>query len=383
LHWDTAFPKNKRFFRRTRDDIMVIAKKNHLLGLDIGSYAVKLVEIDQSKQGMRLKNFGIVGLPREAIVEGYIKDKEAVASAIKQLVRNLKTRNRNVAASISGFSVIIKKIMIGRKKESELETTIHEEAEQYIPFDINEVNLDFDILIPVGGTPDEAAGEDGDRMEVMLVAAKKDIIEDYASLIGMASLSANILDVDAFALQNAFEVNANDLDMKGCIALVNVGAEELGINAIKNGVSMFTRDSSFGGAQITEAIMSEFGVEFEEAERIKLGSQKADNEKTEALEEIFKNITSDWVREITRALEFLSSAFPEDPIEKILLAGGSCRTPGFKKMLESKTNVPVSELNPFEKLIIDEKYFDAKYLEFVAPQAAVAVGLALRSIGDK
>ncbi len=365
---------------------MAVAKKNQLIGLDIGSHAVKLVEIDQSKAGMSLKNFGIIGLPREAIVEGYIKDKEAVSLAIKTLFRNLKARNRNVATSISGFSVIIKKIMMGHKDETELESTIQEEAEQYIPFDINEVNLDFDILTPEGASKEaveEGRSEESERMEVMLVAAKKDIIDDYVGLLGLADLNPAVLDVDAFALQNAFEASSDEIEAKNCVALVNVGAEELGINAIKNGVSMFTRDSSYGGAQITEAIMSEFGVDFEAAEKIKLGGTEIEKEKKGALEAIFKSVVTDWVREITRALDFLSSAFPEDTIEKILLAGGSCRAPGFQKYLESETKIPVVELNPFSNFVIDEKHFDAKYLEYIAPQAAVAVGLALRSIGDK
>ena len=365
---------------------MAVAKKNHLIGLDIGSHAVKMVEIDQSKKVMSLKNFGIIGVPREAIVEGYIKDKEAVSQAIKNLFRNLKSRNRNVAISISGFSVIIKKIMMGYMDESELESTIQEEAEQYIPFDINEVNLDFDILNP-GGVSGERAeekkGEDPDRMEVMLVAAKKDIIDDYVGLLGLVGLNPAVLDVDAFALQNAFEASMDEVSARACVALVNVGAEELGINAIKNGVSMFTRDSSYGGAQITEAIMSEFDVDFDAAERIKLGGAEVENGKKAALEEIFRSVVSDWVREINRALDFLSSAFPEDTIEKIFLAGGSCRVPDFQKQLQAETRIPVVELNPFANLQIDEKHFDTKYLAYMAPQAAVAVGLALRSIGDK
>ncbi len=364
---------------------MALAKKNKLIGIDIGSHTIKLVEIEDGKKGVSLKNFGVINLPREAIVEGYIKDKEAVASAMKRLLRNLKTRNKNVATSISGFSVIIKKIMMPHQNESELEATIQEEAEQYVPFDINEVNLDFDILsggdVSSKGSDMEAQREDSDRMEVMLVAAKKDIIDDYVGLLEFAGLNPAVLDVDAFALQNAFEVSAAPGEVKGCVALVNVGAEELGINAIKDGVSMFTRDSSYGGTQITEAIMSEFDVSFEEAEKIKLGGVELEN--ADALEEIFKSVVSDWVREITRALDFLSSAFPEDAIEKILIAGGSCRTPGFQKQLESETNIPVVGLNPFSKLIINDKQFDAKYLEYMAPQAAVAVGLALRSIGDK
>ena len=359
---------------------MAVAKKNQLVGLDIGSHSIKVVEIDHGRKGLSLKNFGVIGLPREAVVEGYIKDKEAVSSSIKSLIRNLKARNKNVATSVSGFSVIIKKILMSSKAEAELEETIHEEAEQYIPFDINEVNLDFDILSGEGSPSD---AEDSDRMEVMLVAAKKDIIDDYVGLLEFTRLNPLVLDVDAFALQNAFEASSDDVAAKACVALVNVGAEELGINAIKNGVSMFTRDSSYGGNQITEAIMSEFNVDFEEAEKIKLGGAEVEEDKKTALQEIFKSVVSDWVREITRAIDFLSSAFPEDTIEQILLAGGSCRVPGFQKHLESETNIPVKEINPFSKLIIDEKYFDAKYLEYMAPQAAVAVGLALRTIGDK
>ncbi len=365
---------------------MAVAKKNQLVGLDIGSHSIKIAEIDSGKKGMSLKNFGIIGLPKGAIVEGYVKDRAAVSAAIKQLLRNLKVRNRNVATSISGFSVIIKKIMMGKREEAELESTIQEEAEQYIPFDINEVNLDFDI-IPAQSEPAETEDknnkEESDRMEVMVVAAKKDIIEDYVSLLESSRLNPGVVDVDAFALQNAYEASADEAELKSCVALVNVGAEELGINAVKNGVSLFTRDSSYGGSQITEAIMSEFGVDFEEAEKIKLGGAKVDKDKMDALEEIFKSVVSDWVREITRALDFLSSAFPEDRIEKILLAGGSCRCPGFRENLNSQTKVPVEELNSFSKLIVDEKRFDARYLAYMAPQAAVAVGLALRSIGDK
>ncbi len=367
---------------------MATSKKNALVGLDIGSYAVKLVELDQGKKGMMLKSFGVVGLPPDSIVEGYVKEREIVASAIKNLFRSLKVKNKTVATAVSGFPVIIKRITMASMKERELEATIQEEAEQYIPFDINEVNLDFDILAAGDDSvesPEEegARGEDPDRMEVTVVAAKKDIIDDQSNLLQAAGLNPGVLDVDAFALQNAFEISASEAEAKGCFALVNVGAEELGINAIKNGASMFTRDSSYGGSQITKSIMSQFNVSFEEAEKIKLGGTDLEKELAGQLEEIFNSVVSGWVREIKRALDFLATTFPDDKIEKILLAGGSCRCPGFQENLESETDIPVAELNPFANFIIDEKNFDAKYLEHMGPQAAVAVGLALRSIGDK
>jgi type IV pilus assembly protein PilM len=365
---------------------MTVAKKNQLIGLDIGSHSIKLVEIDQGKKGLVLKNVGVIGLPPDAIVEGSIKEMELVASAIRTLFKNLRLKNKTVSTSISGYSVIVKKISLTRRDESELERTIQDEAEQYIPFDINDVNLDYDILEPQGQeakaeeSSEESEKEGSGMMDVMLVAAKRDIVDDYVSLLQLAGLNPAVLDVDAFAMQNAFEISAEEPE--GCYALVNVGAEELGINAVKNGASMFTRDSSFGGAQISEAIMSALNVDWDEAEKIKLGGTKLEKEQG-VLEEIFTSTVSSWVQEIKRALDFLATTYPEETIEKILVSGGSCRIPGFQKYLELETEIPVTELNPFANVMIDEKVFDPKYLSYMAPQVAVAVGLALRSIGDK
>jgi len=370
---------------------MPTSPKNQLVGLDIGSHSIKLVEIDDSKKGMILKNFGIIGLPQNAIIEGSIKEMEIVSSAIKNLYQNLKIKNKNVATSISGYSVIVKKISINKREETELESSIQEEAEQYIPFDISDVNLDYEIL---GNDIDETAldeGADEDQnkekpkeesglMDVMLVAAKKDIVEDYVSLLHLTGLNPVVMDVDAFALQNAFETSIDKIS--GCYAIVNVGAEELGINTIKDGVSIFTRDSSYGGVQITEEIMSKLDVSHEEAEKIKLGGTKTDEEKG-VLEDIFTSVVPGWVQEIKRALDFLASTYPEETIEKLYVSGGSCRMPGFQKYLELETDMPIVELNPFANFRINEKIFDPRYLSYMAPQAAVAVGLALRSIGDK
>jgi type IV pilus assembly protein PilM len=364
---------------------MPTPKKNQLVGLDIGSHAIKLVEIEDTKKGRILKNFGIIGLPQDAIVEGAIKEMEIVSSAIKTLYKNMKIKNKNVVTSISGYSVIVKKISIQKRGEAELDASIQDEAEQYIPFDINDVNLDYEILTLPGEEEAEKKGEGdkGDKglMDVMLVAAKKDIVEDYVSLLHLTGLSPAILDVDAFALQNAFELSAESIS--GCYALVNVGAEELGINAIKNGVSIFTRDSSYGGYQINEAIMSKFDVSYEDAEKIKLGGTKIDHKDKGALEEIFTSVISGWVNEIKRALDFLATTYPDETIEKIVISGGSCRFPGFQKYLELETEIPVIELNPFGNLQVNDKMFDPKYLTYMAPQAAIAVGLALRSVGDK
>lgn len=366
---------------------MPVPKKNQLVGLDIGSHSIKLVEIDDSKKGMILKSFGVVHLPKDTIVEGSIKEIEVAAAAIKNLFKNLNVKNKNVATSISGFSVIVKKISITKRDEAELESSIQEEAEQYIPFDISDVNLDYEILynaddeISEDFDEDEEIGQDSDLMDVMLVAAKKDIIEEYESLIHLAGLNPVVMDVDAFALQNAFEASVND--PSGCYAIINIGAEELGINAIKNGISMFTRDSSYGGAQITDTIASQLDVSYEDAEKVKLGGAELEDVDKPALEEIFTTMISGWVQETSRALDFLATTYPEEKIEKIFVSGGSCKIPDFIKYLEMETGIPVEELNPFGGLQINEKIFDPKYLSDIAPQAGVAVGLALRSVGDK
>jgi type IV pilus assembly protein PilM len=365
----------------------MMARKNALVGLDIGSHSIKLVEVDYTRKGIALRNVGLIGLPPDAIVEGSIKELEIVTSAIRSLFSNLKVKQKNVAASISGYSVIIKKISVARRDEMDLERTIHNEAEQYIPFDINDVNLDFDILEPL--TDISLAGEKGlardesDHLDVILVAAKKDIVNDYANLLQNAGLNPVILDVDSFALQNAFEMSlAEEEGLDGTCVLINVGAEELGINVVHNGTSLFTRDSGFGGAQITEAIMSRFNVSYEEAEKMKLAGLAQEKHLT-VLEKIFVSTVSDWVQEIKRAIDFVVGTYPEKTISKLVVSGGSCRIPGFQRHLQRETGLPVEPLDPFRNLKVNTKKIDMEYLNYIAPQVAVAMGLALRSIGDK
>ena len=359
---------------------MGFGKKNQLVGVDIGSYAIKVVEIELNKKGRFLKNFGIIGLPRHAIREGDIVEQEAVAEALKKLFKNLKIRNQNVAVALSGYPVMAKRISLPNSKREEIEATIHNQAEQYIPFDINDVNLDFDIL-DKEETLSEGEDENEEKsLDVMLVAAKKDVINAYVNLLVAADLNPGVLDVDVFALQNAAELSITD--EKEGYAIVNVGAEELGINTVVNGTSLFSRDSSFGGTQITELIMSHFDVDFEMAEEIKLGAVQ-DRPWDQKLEAGVSGVVSDWAQEIKRALDFVDTTYSDKTIGKIFVCGGSCRIKGFQKYLEAHTGLPVVELNPFTNLIPNQDLFDEEYLNHMAPQACVAMGLALRSIDDK
>ena len=359
---------------------MGFGKKNQLVGVDIGSYAIKVVEIELNKKGRFLKNFGIIGLPRHSIREGDIVEQEAVAEALKKLFKNLKIRNQNVAVALSGYPVMAKRISLPNSKREEIEATIHNQAEQYIPFDINDVNLDFDIL-DKEETLSEGEDENEEKsLDVMLVAAKKDVINAYVNLLVAADLNPGVLDVDVFALQNAAELIITD--EKEGYAIVNVGAEELGINTVVNGTSLFSRDSSFGGTQITELIMSHFDVDFEMAEEIKLGAVQ-DRPWDQKLEAGVSGVVSDWAQEIKRALDFVDTTYSDKTIGKIFVCGGSCRIKGFQKYLEAHTGLPVVELNPFTNLIPNQDLFDEEYLNHMAPQACVAMGLALRSIDDK
>jgi type IV pilus assembly protein PilM len=362
---------------------MPVSKKNQLVGIDIGSHSIKVAELEDSKQGMALKNFGMIEIPSEAIVEGSIKEMEVVSSALKNLLKNLRIKNKNLATSISGYSVIVKKITIPQKGEEDLEKSIQNEAEQYIPFDINDVNLDFQIL--TSEIKEEAEEEEKESkeelMDVLLVAAKKDIVEEYISLFHLSELTPIVLDIDAFALQNAFEIS--NAEQTGCHALVHIGAQQLTINVVREGVSIFTRDSSYGGTQITSEIQNKFETSYQEAEKIKLGATPIELDQKTILEDIFSSTVTRWAQEIKRALDFVATTFVDIKVDDILLSGGSSLIPGFSKYLGMETGLQVDALNPFANLEIKEKLFDAAYLNYCAPIAVISIGLALRSIGDR
>jgi type IV pilus assembly protein PilM len=345
------------------------------------------VEIDYARKAIELKNAGLICLPPDAIVEGSLKGQEIIASSIKSLFNNLKIKQKNIAACVSGYSVIMKKVSVARKDEMDLEAAIYNEAEQYVPFDVNEVNLDFDILVPStdtrGRNQTGGSEEESDHLEIMLVAAKKDIVNIYINLLKKADLNPVVLDVDSFALQNAFEMSIGEEERyKGSCVLVNVGAEKLGINMVENGIPLFTRVSGFGGTQITKAIMSRLKIPYEEAEKIKLGGVVAEKYPA-VLEKIFVSTVSEWVEEIKRAIDFLAGTYPYKTISKLILSGGSSRIPGFQRHLQNETGLPAEQLNPFRNLKVNEKKIDIEYLNYIAPQAAVAAGLALRRTGDK
>ena len=351
---------------------MFFGKKPHLVGLDIGSRTIKAAEVVETKKGRVLKNFNTIDIEPGIIEEGAIKDPEAVSAAIRELFKNSKLKEQNVAISVGGYSVIVKKINVKTMTEDELHDTIHFEAEQYIPFDISDVNLDFQIIGESEQNPNQ--------MSVILVAAKKEMVSEYVSLIQMAGLNACIIDVDAFALQNIFEVNYAQEEEN--VALIDIGASKTSLNLLKGNSSVFMRDVSLGCGQINEKISSFADCSLEEADEIKL-SRQSEKVSVEDLKGIVSTVVTDWCSEIKRALDFFYSSYPEDQIKRIILSGGGANIIEFRKLLAEETATPVEIINPFENISVDNKSLDDSYLEQIAPQAAICMGIAIRKMGDK
>ncbi|MCX8044040.1 MAG: pilus assembly protein PilM [Desulfobacterota bacterium] len=346
--------------------------QKRLVGLDIGTSAVKLVELDVIKGAYRLKNFGMARLPRETIVNGVIINADPLVQAIKNLFRNLKITNKHVAVSISGHPVIIKKISLPFMTEDQLEPVIEKEAEQYIPFDLEEVNIDFQILGQNEETPEQ--------MDVMLVAAKKALIEEYVEVLKNAGLQTRIIDIDVFALENMFNINYVPEEHE-IVAIVDIGASVTNINILKNGTSIFNRDVFLGGNQITEELQKELSVSFEEAEMLKTGEQ-IEGIDHELLTQTIAKTSSSIAREIQRTLDFFIGT-NYGRIDRVYLSGGASKTRGLKEIIEEKMNNNIVEfVDPFKAIKYDKKHFDSAYLKDIALFASIGVGLASRRFGD-
>jgi type IV pilus assembly protein PilM len=348
--------------------------KGSMVGLDIGSHAVKVVEVARKGRdgSFELRSLGIAPLPHEAIVQGAFLNSSAIVEAIREAVDAARVKARDVAAAVSGHSVIVKKVSLPAMTRAELEEQIKWEAEQYIPFDVNEVNLDFQIL--------ETSETEG-QMDVLLVAAKKDLIDDYVQVIGEAGLSPLVVDVASFAVENAFEVNyGTPLDQ--IVALVNIGAQVVNINVLQNGVPAFTRDITTGGNQYTEEIQKALSVGFDEAERIKLGGRGLEESQEvvpQEVEQAVRSISDTVIGEIARSLDFFSATATDSTIAKVYLSGGGAKISGFEHAFHERTGLPVELLNPLARML-PSKGFEPEYLAEVAPSLGVGIGLAMRRV---
>ncbi|PYQ02540.1 MAG: pilus assembly protein PilM [Acidobacteria bacterium] len=346
-----------------------------MVGVDIGSSAIKVVELKPGGKGgneYQLTNLGLEPLPPEAIVDGAIMDSGAVIDAIQRLFTAQKIKTNDVATSVSGNAVIVKKISLPQMTTEELAESIHWEAEQYIPFDIQDVSLDYEVV---------EGGGSGGNMDVLLVAVKKDKIGDYTSAISQAGKNPAIVDVDVFALQNCYEVNYG-IDAGRVVALLNVGASIMNINITKGATSIFNRDIAVGGNQYTDAIQKDLNLSFDQAEALKKGAQ-VEGANPDSLPPILQAVSENIALEIQKTFDFFKATSSEDRIDRIFLSGGTAKVKGLQELLADRFDAGVEMLNPFNSVTYNPRDFDPDFISDIGPSAAIAVGLAARKVGDR
>ncbi len=342
-----------------------------IVGLDIGSSCIKAVELRRSRGGIEVAHLGVEPLASDVVVDSMIMDSPSVSSAISKIFTENGIKTKAVATSVSGHSVIVKRIQVPTMSDAELSDSIKTEAAQHIPFDIDVVNIDHQIL------SEELSGP---QMDVLLVAVKKDKILNYTNVLSMAGKSPAVVDIDAFALQNCYEYNYEPAP-GSTVALLNIGASVMNINIVKGSMPLFTRDVSVGGHQYTDSLQKELDLSFEDAEALKLG-EKVGTVSEDAKGPILQQVTEIIVLEIQKTFDFFRATAAGEHIERIYLAGGSSRVTGLTEALRQEFSLPVEILNPFSRIAYTEGTPAAELIQRNSGQLAVAVGLALRSFED-
>jgi type IV pilus assembly protein PilM len=343
-------------------------KSKSLVGLDVGSSAVRAVELTKSKTGYQMTGFAYETLGPDSVVDGAIMDSREVANVIKRLLAGGAFKSKGTAAGVSGHSVIVKRVILPVATEQEVSASIQFDAEQYIPFGLSEVNLDYQIIGP-------AQGNDP-GMEVLLVAAKKDKIQNHTNVISMAGRSADVVDIEAFALQNAFEANYSVSPM-ATVALLNIGASLMNINITKGGMPLFIRDVPVGGNQYTDILQKELQLSFQEAEDLKLG--KTGGSEAEMVQPLLQSITDMLIMEVQKTFDFFRETYPHETITQVLICGGTAGTPGLAEKIEETFGYPTEVLDPLKHITLGPKV-DAGKVNSLGPALTIAVGLALRGV---
>jgi len=349
-----------------------------LVGLDIGSSSVKVCELKPVGKGanrkFRLQKLGFVEIPHEVIVEGDVMDGTAISSAIRQVMGEQKIKNTDVVVSVSGQQVMVKKVTLPLMTAAELSESIRWEAESFFPAGqgMDSYALDYSVI-------EERPGEG--NMDVVLVACRKDKLESYASCVAQAGLRPVIVDVDAFAVQNALELNMN-LGPDEVVALVNIGATFCNLSIMIGNKSVFWRDMNWGGNRYTDKLMEDWGVSREGAELLKRG-QDAEGHAAEDVNPSLIAVAGNFADELYRTIEFFRSSLKVDRLDRVLLAGGGAKVAGLQDTVSDRLRVPVDRLNPFQAIEVDERSVDPAAVRAIGCTATVAVGLALRQVGDR
>ena len=338
-----------------------------VVGIDIGSHAVKVCQLERRDQGYGIVALGSVFLPDGAVEDGILADAEAVATAVLTLLKNLNIKNKKVGISISGYSVSVKKINLPAMDEDQLESYIMAEAEQYIPFDLDDVYIDFqDMKISSSGD---------DRTDVMLVTAKKGVVDDYTSMLESIGLTPVIVDIDGFALGNVHEVISREA---GDAVLVDIGASKMSINIISGGVPVVVRDILAGSRQLTEHIQDLLDIEFNEAEGVKLG-KRLQLERQDEIAAIYSSVCAQWVQEIKKTIDLYHANNPDRPLRCLSMSGGGSKVVGLADFLHMETGLEVEIFNPLAAMNFNVNKIDPDYIQAVGQEMAIASGIAIRS----
>ncbi|HYQ28872.1 MAG TPA: type IV pilus assembly protein PilM [Polyangiaceae bacterium] len=346
----------------------------NLVGVDIGTASIKVCQVKETRKGLGLVRLGYAPLGPQVIVDGQVMDSAAVVETLQKVFHDAKIRQKECALSVSGQSVIIRKITVPMMTEAELEEQIQWEAEQHIPFDIKDVHVDYQVL---------RRRAEASQMDLLLVAAKRDQIEEYAQLARNAKLKPMVCDIDAFTVQNLFEYSRT-LPQDQTIALINIGASLSSLNIIANGVSAFTREIANGGNGITEEIQKQLNVPHDQAEAYKCGGSASADDPSRAgmvpqqVVQVIEAVSDTIAAEIQRSLDFFMATSGEGEIARIYVTGGSANLAALARAIERRARVSVETWSPVEKLTIEAKEVDPMLLQARAAQLSVALGLSLR-----
>jgi len=344
--------------------------KKNLVGLDIGSSSIKAVELQKKGNSYQLLNLGFENLSPDTVVDGQIMELNNVSNVITSIFIEHQIKTSRIAAGVSGHSVIVKNIVLPQMSTDELRESFSWHAEEHIPFDISDVNLDYQVT-----------SSSADALNVLMAACKSDKIANVKQAIQLAGKQPVVIDVDTFALQNCYEVNYQPKAGE-VVALLNIGASTMNINIMNGARSVFARDASAGGSQYTSLLQKEMGLTFEQAEAVKRGYPLPEGIQARPIQPIIEAVSDILALEIRKTMDFYRATAEEseESIQKILIAGGSSKLPGLPEYLAKRFEIPVELFNPFREIQVDDRKFDPDYMKEIVPDMAIAVGLALRGV---
>jgi len=350
--------------------MMLKRGKTSMVGVDIGSSSVKAVELQGKGTDLQLLNLGFEALQADSVVDGQIMELNAVSNAISSIFNEHKIKTTKVAAGVNGHSVIVKNIVLPQMTEDELQESFAWHAEEHIPFDISDVNLDYHVM-----------NRSDDAIHVLLAACKRDKVANLKQAIQLAGKQPSVVDVDAFALQNCYELNYAP-QPGHVVALLNIGASTTNINILNGVRSVFTRDATFGGNQYTSLLQKEMGLTFDQAEAVKRGVPLPEGIEQRDIAPILDTVSDILALEIQKTMDFYRATVEEgeSAVEKILVSGGGSKLKGLVDFLSRRFEVPVEMFDPFRKIKVDSRGFDPEYMREIVPEMAIAVGLALRGV---